>query len=406
MVHQEVRRHPRLPGVQRGLVRQVEGTGEAGSQLLGVLFSNLGGLELFRCRGHQRDQELLLVVQAHAGQEAGQWEVATQCEQLIAGELVVGDFRVPAQRTVPVVGGHGRLELHHGLGGGSRVAVPRLREEGREHGHVGLAQGQTRLIVLEVVVPVRQAKPTQPELHDVVVGDLVVGEDVAVEGRGVAGLGEERGQVLSGLDGVDSVQVRLRSADARRFDGVGVHVGVVVGGDLAFGGLHRGRVRAQVLDNPLHALLGLLRQQVEGAVAAAVCGDLEAVVPAAADVHEEVVAGGDLGVARREVQPVVPPDVGRDRAQLTCGRGSRLGRRFRGRGGLWRAGEEKQQGRHAPPRIRSGVPGPGDEGRPAPTRVRRPWLGIHRFYRRRGTVCGGMPDASLLLLTFIINKYR
>src|SRR5262249_23524159 len=88
-----------------------------------------------------------------------------------------------------------------------------------------------------------------------------------------------------------------------RLDARLVHEGAVVVADLLLGGAGGGVGGGRALDDVAHALLGKIIQPVERPVAGLVCGDGEVTVPGAVGVGEEIIAGLDACITRREVYP-------------------------------------------------------------------------------------------------------
>ena len=116
------------------------------------------------------------------------------------------------------------------------------------------------------------------------------------EHPGPAELAGQRDDVTGIRHRRDPREVVGERADAERLDGRLVHEARVEVADLGRDGARLGGAGRDLLDDRAHVLLGGLAQHVEGAVAAAVLGDLRRREPPAVDVCEQVVLGPDVGV--------------------------------------------------------------------------------------------------------------
>ena len=209
-------------------------------------------------------------------------------------------------------GGEAGLQGHHPGCRGSRVGVTGQAQHGFNMRQVCRARLAVALLV--VVGLVGQAEAALVEIDDVAVGLAVVGVDDRLE-RPVDALvskpaeqGGQLGRVLQPGNGVEEV---VQTGEAGRFDRRLVHEGLVEGDNFRSRGRAvrpgaRGRAgptgRSRLDDVP-QLDLGLLAENVEGSIPAAVGWDLGARDPPSVDVAEEVILWADGGVDVSDANP-------------------------------------------------------------------------------------------------------
>ncbi|MNF71092.1 hypothetical protein D3C84_530350 [compost metagenome] len=153
-------------------------------------------------------------------------------------------------------------------------------------------------ILLEVVVPVRQAEPGLIEVDRIAVRRLGVRIYPEAEGGAapqLAGAGEGLGQTLLVMDLIDVAEQGQQGRGAPGVAGGLIQIALVEVVDLLGRGAGGGLAVQPFHQHP-HVCQGLVPQQVEGAVGGPVVRDLGGGQPVAVHVAEEVVTGLDPGV--------------------------------------------------------------------------------------------------------------
>ena len=165
----------------------------------------------------------------------------------------------------------------------------------------------------QIIVAPRHAEPGLGDIDGVAVGIDRVGRHEQPDRAFEPGRPEQSRKVAAGLGGVDPRQIRRERQSTSFLDRRFIHVTAVIIANLLAYAAARSGVCGLLVDDRVDVLLDLVVEHRIDPGEAPVGGDLGALVPAAVDEGEEVIARLDRRVGGSEIDP--------PRREARCGGG-------------------------------------------------------------------------------------
>ena len=235
-------------------------------------------------------------------------EIGGQFQEIRDRHRIVGLGAVATVGAVPLDLGDLGFESEHCIRALFGIRRSNQRQHGREELLVGIARGDDRLVVLQVIVAVGHSEAGLIQVDGIGLGVLIVRFDVEridAAGRETWG-GHDPGDVGFGLEARDVLQILFGRLQPVLLDLSLVGEGIVEIAQLLLLGrqilVGLGFERS---DDRLHGVLALDREIEERAGLRAVGGDFRRLEPLAVHIVEEVVARLDAWIDRGKVDAPV-----------------------------------------------------------------------------------------------------
>ena len=297
VARQEFLDHPRLERCDRGLFDQAEHARQAAPDLRQRGRIELQRFDLLRARRHLAHNIGRALVEAGGGKDGEHRHAPGDARHFLGGDLVIGQIAVAADGAVPRdFAGDAVFEgVDHG-GLLVRIGVTGLGQQEGEIGLVGVLDRHALLAGVEIVVAVGHPEPAKADIGDMAIGLLGIDIHRAADRAGIAGLGPQLGQIIERVRALDRVEIRLGRSQTRRFDRVGIEIGLVGIDDALFVGREGGGVlRREIVHDRLDIGGALFAEQGEGPQTAEFGRQRVGVDPALVGIGVEVVARLDVG---------------------------------------------------------------------------------------------------------------